>query len=166
MICQTLAPALRLSLKWPNDLLAGSRKLGGLLLESETQDEGLAIVIGFGLNLASAPEGMPFPTTSLLEFGYRALPEQALTLLSDAWSRLEEVWRRDGFAEIRRRWLARAACVGEAISIVTGDRLEAGIFETLDEQGRLILRRPDGDVRAVSAGDVFFGDVATAGAAS
>lgn len=164
--CDALAPGASLTLKWPNDLLADGRKLGGVLLESETQNGTLAIVIGFGVNLAGSPVGMSFPAISLAELGHAVSAEAAFAALSDAWVAAFGLWRERGFDEIRQRWLQRAEGVGAAASVVAGERVESGIFETLDVDGRMVLRLADGGVRLVSAGDVHFGDAASAGAAS
>lgn len=164
--CHSLAPAANLTLKWPNDLLADGRKLGGLLLECEARDDDLMIVIGFGLNLADAPAGLTFPATSLAALGVMVSVEVAFATLTDAWDCNVELWRSQGFGEIRRRWLRHAEGIGQTASVVIGDRQESGMFETLDEQGRLVLRLPDGSARFVSAGDVYFGDAARLGAAS
>jgi biotin-(acetyl-CoA carboxylase) ligase len=61
-----LAPP-RLAIKWPNDLLLDGAKLAGLLLEGSTQGGRFHVLIGFGVNIVSAPEGTPYPATSLLE---------------------------------------------------------------------------------------------------
>src|SRR5438270_8713305 len=55
---------LRFGLKWPNDVLAGRQKLAGILLEAEVLQNGLAVVVGIGTNVVSAPEGTPTPATS------------------------------------------------------------------------------------------------------
>jgi BirA family biotin operon repressor/biotin-[acetyl-CoA-carboxylase] ligase len=56
----------RIALKWPNDVLADGAKLAGILLESIKQADGRqAVVIGFGINVVAAPEGLPYPATSL-----------------------------------------------------------------------------------------------------
>src|SRR5882757_7454816 len=53
-------------LKWPNDVLAGQKKLAGILLEAEAvAADRLAVVVGTGTNVVSAPEGTPTPATSL-----------------------------------------------------------------------------------------------------
>lgn len=165
--CRALAPGVELSLKWPNDVLAKGGKIAGLLLESEVQADALAIVIGFGVNLASAPAGMPFPSTSLVRLGYNATPDEFLYELTDAWVALAAFWNNGGgFDAIRKAWLAQAGGIGQAISVRTGDRVENGLFETLDQEGRLVLRRNDGGTLLIAAGDVYFGDAAGAGAAT
>jgi BirA family biotin operon repressor/biotin-[acetyl-CoA-carboxylase] ligase len=162
-----LAPEVAFALKWPNDVLADGAKVAGVLLESEAQEPGLAIVIGIGLNLASAPEGMPFPAQSLLALGHAVTAEDAFARLTDAWVPWVRLWNEGrGFDAVREAWLARATGIGQAVSVRTGDRVDTGTFETLDEQGRLILRQSDGTSRTISAGDVYFGDAAGIGASS
>ncbi len=52
----------RIALKWPNDVLADGAKLAGILLEAQTRPDGrMAIVIGFGVNIVAAPDGLPYP---------------------------------------------------------------------------------------------------------
>ncbi len=63
-----------------------------------------------------------------------------------------EIWQRgQALAEIRKLWLERAAGVGQPVSIRVGDVSVEGIFETLDEQGRLMLRMADGALQTRSA---------------
>src|SRR5215204_3865604 len=163
--CATLAPSVAFAVKWPNDVLANGSKVAGILLESEIQGDALAVIAGVGVNLASAPDAMTFPATSILKLGHNISPEAAFARLSDCFVRMIEIWKRgQGFSEIRGLWLDRAKGVGKAISIRIGNRVQDGIFETLDEQGRLVLRMADGRLDMVSAGDVYFGQAASAGA--
>jgi len=65
-------------------------------------------------------------------------------------------WNRGaGFAGTRIDWLARAFGLGEALSVTAGDRKLTGVFENLDETGRLILRLADGTRESITAGEVF-----------
>lgn len=60
----------RIALKWPNDVLADGAKLAGVLLEAQKRPDGrTAIVIGIGVNVVAAPEGLPYPATSLATLG-------------------------------------------------------------------------------------------------
>jgi BirA family biotin operon repressor/biotin-[acetyl-CoA-carboxylase] ligase len=153
------APGAEIALKWPNDVLCGNAKLAGILLEAERAADSLAVVIGIGVNLASAPEGLPYPATSLAARGFIVHPERMLSALSDAWISFERLWNGGrGMPQIRELWLAKAAGRGAWVSVTIGDRVAEGIFETLDDSGRLILRAADQSEIAIAAGEVHFGE--------
>jgi BirA family transcriptional regulator, biotin operon repressor / biotin---[acetyl-CoA-carboxylase] ligase len=154
-------------LKWPNDVLAGQHKLAGILLEAEAvADNRLAVVVGIGTNVVAAPEGTPYPATSLAALGIHIGAEELFTTLSDAWAEFRGIWDNGrGFGEIRRRWLERAAGLGAPVTIQLGAATVAGTFDTIDNSGCLIVRTPEGKRVPVSAGDVYFGQAASAGAA-
>jgi BirA family transcriptional regulator, biotin operon repressor / biotin---[acetyl-CoA-carboxylase] ligase len=158
---------LKFSLKWPNDVLAGDKKLAGILLEAEiVADGGLAVVVGIGTNVVGAPEGTPTPATSLAALGVDISAEELFTALSDAWMEFRGIWDNGrGFAEIRRLWLERAARLGEKVAIQTGTSAIEGTFDTIDETGCMIVRLADGRRVPVSAGEVYFGNAASVGAA-
>lgn len=156
--------AIGFSLKWPNDVLAGEGKLSGILLEAETLLGGsLAVVVGMGTNIVAAPEGTPVPATSLAALGLTTSAEQVFAGLSDSWAECRGIWDNGrGFGEIRRRWLALAAGLGQAVSVHTGQTIVSGIFDTIDDTGCMIVRTSTGDRLPISAGDVHFGAAATA----
>jgi BirA family biotin operon repressor/biotin-[acetyl-CoA-carboxylase] ligase len=157
---------LNFSLKWPNDVLAGRSKLAGILLEAEAMvGGGLAVVVGIGTNVVAAPEGTPTPATSLKALGIDISAEELFAALSDGWAEFREVWDDGrGFGEIRRLWLERAAGLGQAVAIKSGSTLIEGTFDTIDEQGCMIVRTSDGNLVPITAGDVYFGSVSSAGA--
>jgi len=158
---------MKFALKWPNDVLAGPKKLAGILLEAEAVADGrLAVVVGIGTNVVAAPEGTPTPATSLKALGVNVGAEECFTALSDAWAEFRGIWDNGGgFAEIRLKWLERAAGLGQPVSIVSGGSTVSGIFDTIDEAGCMIVRTSDGRRVPISAGDVYFGSTASAGAA-
>ena len=157
---------LKFSLKWPNDVLAGQKKLAGILLEAEAMvGGGLAVVVGIGTNVVGAPMGTPTPTTSLKALGIDVSAEELFSTLSDNWARFRAIWDDgQGFPEIRRLWLERAAGLEEPVSIKSGETVIEGIFDTIDEQGCLIVRTFAGARVPVTAGDVYFGSAASTGA--
>jgi BirA family transcriptional regulator, biotin operon repressor / biotin---[acetyl-CoA-carboxylase] ligase len=159
--------AIGFALKWPNDVLAGEAKLTGILLEAEAvASEGLAVVVGMGTNVVAAPEGTPTPATSLKALGVETSAEALFTALSDSWAEYRGVWDQGrGFGEIRRRWLALAAGLGQPVAVHTGNATVSGIFDTIDDTGCMIVRTATGDRIPISAGDVHFGSAASAGAA-
>jgi BirA family transcriptional regulator, biotin operon repressor / biotin---[acetyl-CoA-carboxylase] ligase len=159
--------ALKFSLKWPNDVLAGRQKLAGILLEAESvADNRLAVVVGIGTNVVAAPEGTPTPATSLAAIGVRIGAEELFAALSDAWVEFRGIWDNGrGFAEIRTLWLQRAAGLGAKVAIQTGSGTIEGTFDTIDEAGCLIVLTAEGKRVPIAAGEVYFGSAASAGAA-
>lgn len=147
-----------LALKWPNDVLLHERKLAGILLESPAP--GL-LVLGIGINLAAAPtaaevESGAVPPTSLrAATGTAIAPEAMFDAIAPAFAAREAQFAREGFAPIRRDWLARAARRGETVIARMAAETISGRFEDVDTDGRLVLATPDGR-RAIAAADVFF----------
>ena len=158
-------PALRIQLKWPNDVLLDGAKLAGILLEAITiPGGGSRVVIGIGLNVRHAPAGLPYRATSLVECGVDVTAEDVFEALSDAWLDQEIEWDEGrGFPKVRRQWLERAAGLGAPIAVQVGGEMFRGTFDTIDEEGRLIVRTHNGSARVVTAGEVHFGEAATAG---
>ena len=151
-----------LALKWPNDVLLNGGKVAGILLESIGSGGGVGhLAIGIGVNLADAPAPAEVearamrPVSLLSETGVAIGPEDFLDLLASAYARLESQFSTYGFASIRESWLARAAKLGEVITARTTNSETTGTFETVDEQGNLVLKTSQGRV-AIAAADVFF----------
>ncbi len=153
----------RIALKWPNDVLADGAKLAGILLEAQKRPSGkLAIVIGFGVNVVSAPTGLPYPATSIADLGVDVSAETVFAALSDCWVDCFELWDNGrGVAEILRRWRESAAGIGSEVSVRREGDIVRGIFETIDDAGRLIVRANDNQLVAITAGDVHFGATAS-----
>ncbi len=158
---------MKFSLKWPNDVLAGQHKLAGILLEAEAiASDGLAVVVGIGTNVVAAPEGTPTPATSLAALGVNIGAEELFAVLSDSWAEFRGIWDHGrGFGEIRRLWLERAAGLGRGVAIQSSGSIVEGTFDSIDESGCMIVRTLGGKRVPISAGDVYFGSVASVGAA-
>ena len=156
--CATLAPNADIRCKWPNDVLANGRKVGGLLIESSIVADRIDwLVVGIGLNLVAHPDDVEFPATDLALHAGRALAvEEGLGALATAFAERYRLWREDGFTPVRNAWCSRAAGLGAPIRV----RLEAqelhGVFTGLDDDGALILSLEGGTTRRITAGDVFF----------
>lgn len=150
----------KLAQKWPNDVLLNGGKVGGILLESSGAGPYVNwLSVGIGVNLRHAPEGLggtDFAPVSLLgEGGEAVAPEVFLTVLASNFATQEEKLRRFGFARIREDWLRHAARLGENIVARTGREEIEGLFDTIDEEGNLVLITAKGP-RAIAAADVYF----------
>lgn len=149
------------SLKWPNDLLVAGRKAAGILVESGKRDAGdLWVAVGIGVNLATPPVAAERPATAFSAHIDKApAPLEALEVLREAFERWLSLWNVSGFGRISQAWTARAHGIGEACVARLPNETVEGIAEGLDLDGALRLRLPGGEVRRITAGDVFFGEV-------
>lgn len=153
-------PASLVSLKWPNDPLLGGLKVSGILIESGASSAGgLWIAVGIGVNLRRKPIDAERPATSIAT--YREIPPphptEAIEGLSRAFERWFRTWTSLGFPAIADAWTARAHGLGEPCIARLGTETVEGVAEGLDGDGALRLRLDDGQVRRITAGDVFFG---------
>ena len=151
------------TLKWPNDLLVGDRKCGGILLDVHED----AVVIGVGLNVSLRAEELPpdppwgLGATSLLVAGATNLDRSAL--LVSLLRELETWYRRwratGGDAEgcgLRAAYLRACDTVGRRVRVLLpGGGELAGTAIMVDADGRLVVRRRDGDTRAIASGDIL-----------
>lgn len=151
------APAVSadVRLKWPNDVLVGAAKLGGILVES-SRDAGLLVaVVGFGINVRSAPDGLGRRVASLAGHGAEVDAAVLLAALGEAMASWLDRWDEGrGFAEIRAAWIARAGPEGEPLAVHDGAVRRSGLFAGLDADGALLLAMDDGHIERVAVGDV------------
>ncbi len=146
-------------LKWPNDVLVGGRKISGILVESGRRPDGqLWIAAGIGVNLAEAPQAADKPATTFAAEGADPppTPAEALQRLSGSLMAWLGVWENQGFAAIAEAWTRRAQGLGGACRANLGSETIDGVAEGLDIDGALLLRLAGGEIRRVTAGEVFF----------
>ncbi|MEZ5773779.1 MAG: NADH-quinone oxidoreductase subunit NuoN [Hyphomicrobiaceae bacterium] len=152
-----------LRLKWPNDLLLDGGKLGGILVETVTPPPpaaGLAAVVGFGVNLATAPDiGDPArPAAALCDLGLAVRPEAALDVLGHGFDRWLGCWSTgDDLGPVRQAFLERTLALGTPISVNGAEGPRSGQFAGLDRTGALLLAGEGGRVLTITFGDVAIG---------
>lgn len=151
-VAETLAdPHIRL--KWPNDVLLRGAKLGGILIDTATNDAaGLDwLVIGIGLNLAAAPEIGDRRTASLDQPRPPEDVARAIMARIDHWRRIRLL---EGWAPIRTAWLQHALPLGEPMSLRRATGTVSGQFAGLGEDGSLMLQTA-GRVHLFSSGEIW-----------
>jgi BirA family biotin operon repressor/biotin-[acetyl-CoA-carboxylase] ligase len=161
--------AVDATLKWPNDVLVGEQKLGGILAERTPA----AVVIGVGINVWQTRADLPpdAAATSLAlaagtgvtgpaDAGGPGLRERLLAGLLDELGRWYESWRDQespGNADtcgLRQEYVRRCATLGREVTVtMPGTEPVTGIATGVDGAGRLEVRTAGGLV-AVTAGDV------------
>jgi BirA family biotin operon repressor/biotin-[acetyl-CoA-carboxylase] ligase len=143
-----LAPRSAIILKWPNDVLLGGAKFCGILADV-VGSQPSTVILGCGINLAHAPDGMPYPVAAL----GRHPPRQVLELLAGEMERALATWAAGrGFDAIREAWLSHTLGLGEPMTLDGAP----GTFGGLSAEGALIMHTPEGATRLIHAGDARF----------
>ncbi len=147
------------SIKWPNDVQIGGRKVAGILTELSADVERVHfVVLGLGVNLNG--EASEFPP-ELAEIAtsvamnrtspvHRALFTAALLAKLEQWL---DTWTDEGFEPVRRAWKALASTLGQEVLVRADHKELRGVAEDIDETGALLLRVGDRLERVLS-GDV------------
>jgi len=151
------ATGVRTAIKWPNDVHASGRKLAGVLIETESDGSGEAIVLaGIGLNVNFDPreyaEIRDIATSLSVETGHPVDREPLLATVMLHFERLYDEAKAGG--SLRDRWRERLAMLGQAVKVAAPGRTIEGTAEDVDDDGSLLVRTASGDVVAIEAGDV------------
>jgi len=151
---EAAAPGVAVQVKWPNDILVGAGKAGGVLIDTALDDKGRLdwLVLGFGANLAAAPE-VGRPVVAIPGAPDPAGVAAALLARLDHWDRVRLL---DGFAQVRRAWLDRGPAPGSPLRMRWGDTDLGGTFAGLGDDGALLLQS-GGRVHALPTGEVLLG---------
>ena len=146
-------------LKWPNDLLAGGRKISGILVESRRGADGADIVVmGVGVNVSQRPEDFPpelgETATSILREGVETTREQVAAGFLNA---LEPWWDEHQEGDPARAiaaWRRRAGFWGRQVTVTTPAGPVRGVARDLDDRGGLVIEPEGGAPITVYAGDL------------
>ncbi len=150
---------LKPDIKWANDVLIGDRKISGILSETVDTAKGVAVIVGIGINLTSRnfPEEIAFTATSI-EAEAKRMPdaievEAAVLKYIDYWYAV--LREPDGADEVRRNWQQRSSYfTGKEVRVMLDGHALLGITDGLEPNGALRVKRSDGSVSIIHAGDV------------
>lgn len=152
-----------ITLKWPNDILIYGRKVGGLLIEKAPKTEAGDdwAVLGIGLNLISYPTDVPYEAISILEYsGQLIRPEILAVEIQKSLKQRLSSWHQGDVKSQLDAWLLCAHHLNKRVHVVKDSHEKAltieGVFEGIDSNGALLLRRDDGGCEKLTSADVYF----------
>jgi len=146
-------------LKWPNDLLAHSAKLGGILIEISGDATGAVdVVVGVGINVrmpASCAKNIDQPWIDLRSLNSSVVVNRnrLAAAFIDALVDLLCVYESSGFSRYRDAWSRFDACAGKDVTLRIGQAVESGVAAGVDAQGALLLETFEG-TKAFSGGEI------------
>ncbi|MDH5482447.1 MAG: biotin--[acetyl-CoA-carboxylase] ligase [Candidatus Bathyarchaeota archaeon] len=147
--------------KWPNDVLVNGRKICGILTEMKTSGNCVNhVVMGIGIN-ANFSVGKVFSeelrkaATSLEEeIGRKIKLERLFSFLIERIESVYDLYIKEGFAVILKKWKKHASFLGHAVEVVSETERLHGLARDVDLEGALILRLENGKIKRVFVGDV------------
>lgn len=163
-ICRTFSrfSGLGARIKWPNDVMVNGRKLAGVLLEFPASSGKVEFaILGMGINVNFDPQAIPelqgIATSFLRETGRYF---DRLEVLAQLVMEMESGYlalKAGDFGPVFDKWKARLTGLGEIVQIMSGQGLDKGIAEGVDENGALIVRERNGQTRKLFTHDIAWG---------
>jgi BirA family transcriptional regulator, biotin operon repressor / biotin---[acetyl-CoA-carboxylase] ligase len=167
------------TIKWPNDVLIGTRKVAGILIETSHDRLGqLVAILGIGVNVKGHSEDLPTlhqdqavqysgATTLETACGHEVSRElfiaHLLQSIETDYLALQQIVTEHSAQELERatrslreRWRQQLSTLGRSIQVRQGDTVLDGIAEDVDDNGELLLRRHSGELVSISWGDVGY----------
>ena len=133
-------PKLNFKLKWPNDIFLEKKKIAGILIETSIlRNEIEYLVIGFGLNVISEPLSENYQTTCLKRFTENIDINDIFRKIFKALDKNLSSKNIKSFKIFKNYWLSKAKDVGKEIKVKRMKSFVSGIFETLSEDGSLVI---------------------------
>jgi len=150
---------VRTAIKWPNDILIDGRKVAGILIETGKDDRLRPFaVIGIGINVQHEKTDFP-PEIRELAHSLRLATGAPVDRAAVVVAVIQELTRRlpeidQGFDGILAEALRRSSLIGQWVRVQMNGAQREGIAESLDGDGRLLLREASGALLPLSAGEV------------
>ena len=146
-------------LKWPNDIMVGRRKLGGILLETTGFGAEKMVVAGLGMNLSTARSGFPShlqgtATSIMIETGQALRPGDVGGRIIARVEQELDPFQEQGWEPYRPALSYLDCLLGQEVQLDSGGRKFRGRAAGIDDHGALLLENAEGRVEGFSAGDV------------
>lgn len=150
------------TIKWPNDVLAGGKKVAGILVEAATQIDAIDyMIVGIGINVNTPAAGFPAElreraTSLAVEIGH---PVSRAGILGGVLEHFEREYGRagrEGFGPVIRRWRELTDMAGRRVRVHSFGKPLEGVIAGIDDDGVLLLTGANGVIERVIAGDVEY----------
>ncbi|HKO45099.1 MAG TPA: biotin--[acetyl-CoA-carboxylase] ligase [Pyrinomonadaceae bacterium] len=149
---------LQTDIKWPNDIVAGEKKLCGILAETVETAGGSAVVMGIGINLTehSFPPQLQSVATSIqgisgLSVDYELVLQSLVKNLATQY----EKFQTNPAGSLAKDWCARSSyCQGKRIRVTDGNGTFEGVTKGLETDGGLVVELDNGAQKVIRAADI------------
>lgn len=154
---EEVCPELKPGIKWPNDVVIGSKKCTGILCEMVLDGSGYAAAAGVGININQKSfegELADKATSLLMECGRNIDRWQVLCAYLRHMEQAVDALEEKGFEGIAQEYFSRSVTLGSRVRVVSTAEEFTGTAKAVDETGALIVLDETGTERRVLSGDV------------
>jgi BirA family transcriptional regulator, biotin operon repressor / biotin---[acetyl-CoA-carboxylase] ligase len=146
-------------IKWVNDILVKEKKIAGILAETTETDQGLAVIVGIGINLTPAnfPPDLITTATCLEDVSPKKIScDELLKSLTEHLGTVYDLLKtKDGPSKIIADWTRRSSySSGKLVRVVLANGTLTGVTDGLEANGALRIKHGDGNIAVIQAGDV------------
>jgi BirA family biotin operon repressor/biotin-[acetyl-CoA-carboxylase] ligase len=151
---------LKVTIKWPNDLMASDKKLGGILTELRMASKKVKYAItGIGINVNMDSEAFPdnikeLATSLKIETGLLHSRTEIIIETLNEIGHWYLALKEKRMGEVLSEWQRLTSTIGRKVKINLGRETLTGTAESIDNVGRLFLRLPSGELKAIRVGDL------------
>jgi BirA family biotin operon repressor/biotin-[acetyl-CoA-carboxylase] ligase len=151
---------LNVSIKWPNDLMASDKKLGGILTEMKTcPGRVIFAIIGIGINvnvdIDVFPDDVKKIATSVKNETSKVYSRtEIIAEILNELDKWYKILKGMGKKILLTEWQRLTSTLGREVKVSVGKETFAGLAESLDDKGMLILRLMSGERKRISSGDL------------
>ena len=151
---------VKVTTKWPNDLMIDNKKVGGILTELKTQQQKItSAIVGIGINVnidvREFPEDMKQRATSLknesgVSYSRESIVAEILNEM-DRWYKTMTTLEKEAIVQA---WKNLTSTLGRKVVVITPHETLTGTAESIDNDGMLIVRLPSGQSKRINSGDL------------
>lgn len=143
-----------IQIKWPNDVYFQGKKMGGILIETKVDKNGVHLVIGIGLNLGMTKVDEKIVNQAWADLSAYHFDRNTLVCrLAYELQKNLKIYPLVGFAHYVERWQSFDIFHGQAVKLVTEGQEIHGISQGINEQGELLLKQGN-EINAFGIGEM------------
>ena len=161
----TFLDGCNVNIKWPNDILVDGKKCAGILSEMKAEKGSVKyVIIGMGINVNFDPLSLPPDLSSIATSmsGITGHTISRVAIVQSLYRNLESWYKRylaEGFPVVKKSWNSKSGMIGQHVRAASAlgckDGYEEGISLGINDEGALLLKKNEGEIIEIFAGDVM-----------
>ena len=149
---------VKVQIKWPNDIIVSGKKLAGILTEMSTQVDYInhvTVGVGINVNVQNFPEEIQTATSLLSETGTQTKRAPVIAAVMKHFEENYKIFMQtEDMSGLMKKYSSLLVNQGREVLILEKDAEYKAYAEGINQKGELVVRREDGTVENICAGEV------------